>query len=90
MALARFLSLSHPEFMTGGEQTSRNYAQAWSFMHFLLNGKAAKSSGPKTCRKYFKMLREGHPMEKAHRETFGKLDLKRVDAAYQKYVKELK
>ena len=90
MALARFLSLSHQEFMTGGEQTSRNYAQAWSFMHFLLNGKAAKSFGPKTCRKYFKMLREGHPMEKAHRETFGKLDLKRVDAAYQKYVKELK
>ena len=90
MPLAQFLSLRHGEFSSSDQElTSRNYAQAWSFMHFLLNSKAARKFGPKTCRKYFKLLREGHPVAKAHRETFGKLDLKKVDAAYKKYVKEL-
>ncbi|MCA8962658.1 MAG: hypothetical protein KDC38_19165, partial [Planctomycetes bacterium] len=89
LPLSQFFRQPDEEFVGSEEAAARNYAQAWSFMHFVLHSKAMKKDGPKTCRKYFKLLREGHPRDKAYQDSFGKLNLKAVQDEWLEYMKTL-
>lgn len=70
----------------GGDRVNVSYAQAWTFIHFLLHSKAMGSKGKKYIIDTFKALREGKTFAQAHAETFGKLDLAKVEAAWREYV----
>ena len=65
-----------------------NYAQGWSFAHFLLHGMGKK--GKKLLKGYFLALKAGRTREDAHAATFGRMDLRKLEAAWVAYVKRLK
>lgn len=62
-----------------------NYAQAWSFVHYL----AADPSGRRRLRAYFRALRAGKTTEEAFREVFGDVDTDALEKAWIAYLGRL-
>lgn len=86
LSLRELLTLSYDDFHDKSRE-SLNYSHAWGFVHFLLDGMGKK--GRKLVRDYFKVLNAGRPAAEAHAETFGDLDLARLELAWAEYVKRL-
>lgn len=89
LTLESFMSVRNTKFGGGTDRSRVNYAQAWSFIHFLLHSKAMGTKGKKLIKKYFTILKEGKTAKEAHAETFGKLNLKKMEKAWQAYVLSL-
>ena len=89
MSLRSFMSQTDAQFMQGGARTSINYAQSWAVMHFLLHDPRVAKKGRKVIREYFTKLKEGSTKDEAFKETFGKLDLLKLDAAWKSYIRSL-
>jgi hypothetical protein len=62
------------------------YAQSWSFIHFLLHAPSMGSKGKKLLKDYFLAVKSGKTAAEAHALTFGTLDLDKLDAAWRAYV----
>ncbi|HVY62325.1 MAG TPA: DUF1570 domain-containing protein [Planctomycetota bacterium] len=62
------------------------YAQAWSFVHYLLRG---RPDGKQRLRAYFGALREGADALAARDAAFGDVDWDALDAAWRAYVRGL-
>lgn len=58
-----------------------NYAQAWSFVHFL----ASDRPGQRILRAYFHALREGAGAEGAYRAAFGAVDMTKLEERWRAY-----
>ena len=89
LSLRSFMSQTDAQFMQGGARTSINYAQSWAVMHFLLHDPRVAKKGRKVIREYFTKLKEGSTKDEAFKETFGKLDLLKLDAAWKSYIRSL-
>ena len=64
-----------------------NSAQSWSFVYFLLHSKGMRKNGRKLLNTYFMTLKGGETRQQAFAETFGRLDLKKLEKAWVSYVK---
>jgi hypothetical protein len=84
LPLKQFLTMDSKGFAEG-DRGRTNYAQAWSFIHFLLSS----DKGKKLARAYFKALRDGKGEKAAFAETFGKENLDALDDEWKAYVKAL-
>lgn len=62
------------------------YAQSWSFIHFLLHAPSMGAKGKKLLKDYFLAVKGGKTDAEAHALTFGALDLEKLDAAWRAYV----
>ena len=82
MRLDALLQADHETFMV---RAAVNYAQSWSFVHFL----GSSPGGQKLLRAYFQTLRRAGP-EVAFREVFAPLDLRALEAEWKAYVARLK
>ena len=69
-----------------GAGSAINYAQAWSFVHYL----GSTTKGQKLLREYFKALRRGLDQEAAYREVFAPLDLVALEKEWKEYVGRLR
>jgi hypothetical protein len=86
--LGEFLLLDTKGFR--GDRELVHYAQGWSLIHFLLHGKSMGKKGRKLVKGYFNALKQGRTREEAHAETFGGIDLEKLEQAWSAYVKRLK
>jgi tetratricopeptide (TPR) repeat protein len=85
--LKDFLKINYDQFHEDSHE-SLNYSEAWSLIHFFLHG-PMKKKGRKLLKTYFTILREGRPWEEAHEETFGTIDLIKLEKAWIEYVNRL-
>jgi hypothetical protein len=81
LALEELLVASPATFMQPG-QAAINYAQAWSFCHFLGSSK----KGRKLLRGYFKAIRANKSRQAAFDEVFGRLDMGALQKDWEAYV----
>lgn len=83
---SRLLSLR--ELLTQGDAAFglMEYAQSWSFIHFLLHAPSMGAKGKKLLKDYFLAVKGGKTAAEAHALTFGTLDLDKLDAAWRAYV----
>lgn len=84
----RAFMTNNEAFSAGEGRTELSYAQAWSIIHFLLHSKAMAADGKGLIKRYFDVLVDGGGPDKAFAETFGKLDLEKLQEAWRKYVLE--
>ncbi|MBI4613957.1 MAG: DUF1570 domain-containing protein [Planctomycetes bacterium] len=89
LPLFEFLRQTDEQWKQSQERELLNYAEAWSLVHFLLHDKRLGTKGPDLIKNYFAALREGKTPEQAHAETFGKLDLGKLEQAWIEYVQNL-
>jgi hypothetical protein len=87
-SLKKFMSEDNKDF-TSGDRSQVNYAQAWSLIHFLFHSKSFGKKGKKLIKQYFKILRTGKSPAEAHKETFAKLNLEKLEMAWKQYVLNL-
>ena len=80
----RLISADHAGFMSS--HPGLNYAQAWSFVHYL----ASSSQGRDRLRAYLQGLRAGDPQEALNRRVFGDVPAKSLEADWRTYVLKLK
>lgn len=80
LPLARFLTQDQRTFM--GPQSTVNYAQAWSFVHYL----GASPGGQRLLRDYFNALREGADVHAAYERVFAGLDLDAMEKEWRQHV----
>ena len=85
--LREFLQQTNKQFRESADRKKINYAQAWSVVHFLLQGMGKK--GKKAAKSYFLALKAGKTRAEAFEESFGKLNLDKVDMAWRRYVTRL-
>ena len=69
-----------------GSNSAVNYAQAWSFVHYL----GSSSKGQKLLREYFHALRRGLDQEAAFREVFAGIDFPALERDWREYVGRLR
>ena len=84
MALADMIRASRATFY--GSNAAVNYAQAWSFVHYL----GSFSKGQKLLREYFKALQRGSDQEVAFRDVFGEVDMQAMEREWREYVGRLR
>jgi tetratricopeptide (TPR) repeat protein len=89
LAIEDFISPKNASFKGAAGRSNVSYAQAWSFVHFLLHSKSMGRKGKKLIKKYFTMLKSGHSIDEAHKATFAKLNLRKIDKAWRLYVLNL-
>ena len=80
----RLLLADYDAFHTTHEAV--NYAQAWSFVHYL----ASSKQGAKRLRAYFGGLREDASAEGLFRRVFGDVNPDDLDEAWKDYVRRLR
>jgi hypothetical protein len=84
MSLADMIRAPRSTFY--GANRSVNYAQAWSFVHYL----GSSTKGQKLLRGYFQALRRGLDQEGAFREVFADVDLRALERDWREYVGKLR
>ncbi|MDF1661006.1 MAG: DUF1570 domain-containing protein [Planctomycetota bacterium] len=89
LSLNDLIKPGNKNFGSGSSRSSVSYAQSWSFIHFLLHSKSMGKKGKKLIKKYFTMLKNGQTVEEAHKATFGKLKLRKIEKAWRSYVLNL-
>ncbi len=87
LSLEQFVKQTDKQFDESKDRNNVNYAQAWSFIHFLLHG--CGDGGRRMVKVYFTALREGKPRAQALEEAFGKVDWRALEAQWIAYVKRL-
>ncbi|MEZ6187268.1 MAG: DUF1570 domain-containing protein [Planctomycetota bacterium] len=85
-SVERFMQQTDDDFDAEGRGLL-NYAQAWSLVHFFVQGMGSK--GRTLLKGYFSALREGRSPAEAYAETFGELDARKLDKAWRAYVLRL-
>ena len=80
--LAEFLRIAHPDFYVE-ENVSRNYSQAWAFVHFLRNSTRENRD---SFAGLFRRLTEGVSARVAAHETFGEQELDALEAQFFAYL----
>ena len=81
LSLEELLVATPATFMAPG-QAAINYAQAWSFCHFLGSSK----KGRKLLRGYFKEIRAGRSLQDAFDAVFGRIDMGALEKDWEAYV----
>lgn len=79
--LATFLDMNRSQFYSG--DTLLNYAEAWHFIHFLLN---RNKSTKKLFVEYLTTLRDTRDPAKARKESFDKVGLDKVERDFKDYI----
>lgn len=80
--------LREPQWMFYSFMPSFKYAQAWSMVHFFMEG---GNAGYKKCyQQYASLLLDGKSSGDAYRETFEKMDLKAMLEDWKDYAMKLK
>jgi len=82
-SVERFMTMSDDDFDMEG-RSLLNYAQSWSLVHFFVQGMGKK--GRKLIKAYFTQLREGKTPDEAFKESFGELNMRKLDKAWRAYV----
>jgi len=83
-SVKRMLTADHRDFMSA--HPGLNYAQAWSFVHYL----ASSKTGRARLRAYFQGLREGVAFDTLYRRVFGDVPAKTLEEDWKSYVLKLK
>ena len=78
--LERFVFMDREAFYKG---SSRNYAQAWAFVHFLRHD---PRDGGRRFSELFELLTRNVPAEQALKRVFGKTDWQELDQRFRLYV----
>jgi hypothetical protein len=89
LSLKDFMSEKNTDFGGEGDRVDVNYAQAWSLIHFLLHSKSMGSKGKTLIKAFFKAMRTGKTGQEAFDDTFGKLNLDKLEKAWKQYVLDL-
>ncbi len=71
-----------------GKDVGNHYAQAWSMIHFFLQGDDGKHF--KYMKKYFKALRRGRTRTQAYEKAFKKADMEALEERWKKHVLAIK
>jgi len=80
LSLRELITASPEQFMSG--MAAINYAQAWSFVHYLGSSKG----GEQILRDYFHALRDGADRQEAYRAAFGDVDMDALHDGWRAYV----
>lgn len=85
--LKTFLRMSRREFY-GNDPKGLNYPQAWALVHFFMHTK--DKSMRAAFYGYLDGYRAGKSAEEAFDESFGKVGVEKIEAAWRGYMKELR
>ena len=85
--LKTFLRRSRREFY-GNDPKGLNYPQAWALVHFFMHTK--DKSMRSAFYGYLDGYRAGKSAEEAFDESFGKVGVEKIEAAWRGYMKELR
>ncbi len=84
IAMARLIQMTQGEMYN--EAGSQNYAQAWSFVHFLWSDAALFKQYLKP---YFEALQKGRGLGEAYRDVFGKTDWPALEVKWRAHCRSL-
>ncbi len=82
---AELMTMSHEEMY--GQNIGIHYAQAWAIIFYCLQG--GNSGHRNVLGNYFRALRKGLDQQEAFEQTFGKVDMKRLETNWRNYVDRL-
>ena len=84
LPLTSLLTMSDDDFRDPRDNgLNANTAQSWAFVHYLLHSKDMKKKGKKLLVKYFMVIQEGGAREVAFAQTFGSVDLRKLDVSFK-------
>ena len=75
---------SRPSAIEGNLKLSVHYAEAWSFIHFLIHSEDGQYK--KVIRDYYQALKAGQRANDAFQEVLGRANFKKVQKAWEAYV----
>jgi hypothetical protein len=85
LPLPQLITADYRTFMRPS-QAAINYAQAWSFVHYL----GSSPGGQRVLREYFQALRDGLELHDAYERVFGPLDMAAMEKEWRAYVGRLR
>jgi hypothetical protein len=71
---------------------SLHYAQAWAVFYFFweYTGSGSKRKYWDTLNRYYQALRKGKGLKRAYDDSFGRLNMKKLEGEWKKFIKKLK